>query len=653
MKTILLKRLTLSNWRSLNLDVVFNAQETRICAKNGVGKSSLQFAWNWLLSGYTESVYPKNYDLFDRRVALSHETPLASVKAEVSVDGVNYTLEKRAQAKFVRKRGENTYEKAPSDTYTHYIDNIETSISDFNSWVKHNICDPDLLVFCLDGSFFSALAYNDKHKARKVLENIIGEINQNDFKQDYSELYARMAKGYTLEQITEQIKNVIKPLKERMELIPTIVDNQQATLSEYESIDFEAIEKDIASKRKSIEDIDAAILGKAESIKPILGKRDAIFDIINSKALIFNERKSAWENQQYALTSRIKGQIDVINKENKLINERNDLLLSEYKRQEKSLEYEKNTLDNLNKQRDELLKKRDEVKARCFAEDTCAYCGQELPIEMLEKAKTRFLEQNNKDLDLVVSQGKNVKAQIEDCEVRIAKLEEVLSKGVTLEELKSVETLQAELKQAQESFVPFEQTNEYWRLQKELDELKASLPEIPQNDNEALTNAKRSLFDEIETQSRKLGLKDKANEIRNGIEALHEELREVGNAVARHEGVLSLIEQYNEEKANIISLRVNEHLAISQIVMYRKQKDGSLAPDCVVCDEKGVSYATMNNSKRPLVNIELQKLFCNYFNIVMPVFIDEVSLFDADNEPHLETQSIKLFASNDLALKIQ
>ena len=468
MKTILLKRLTLSNWRSLNLDVVFNAQETRICAKNGVGKSSLQFAWNWLLSGYTESVYPKNYDLFDRRVALSHETPLASVKAEVSVNGVDYILEKRAQAKFVRKRSENTYEKAPSDIYTYYIDNIETSISDFNSWVKHNICDPDLLVFCLDGSFFSTLAYNDKHKARKVLENIIGEINRNDFKQDYSELYARMAKGYTLEQITEQIKNIIKPLKEREDLIPTIVSNLQTTLSEYESIDFNAIEQTIANKRKSIDDIDATLLGKAESIKPILGKRDAIFDIINSKALILSERRNAWDNQQYAITSRIKGQIDVINKENKLINERNDLLLSEFKRQEKSLEYEKNTLENLNKQREDLLKKRDEIKARCFAEDTCAYCGQELPIEMLEKAKAKFLQTKGKDLELVVLQGKNVKAQIEDCEVRIKELEDAVSKGVKLEELKSVETLHAELKQAQDSFVPFEQTTEYSILQKEL-----------------------------------------------------------------------------------------------------------------------------------------------------------------------------------------
>lgn len=653
MKTILLKRLTLTNWRSLNLDVRFNENETRICAKNGVGKSSLQFAWNWLLSGYTESVYPKNYDLFDRQVPLSHETPIASVKAEVSIDGVDLTLEKQAQAKFVRKRGENTYEKAPSDVYTHYIDNIETSVSDFNAWVKHNLCDPDLLVYCLDGSFFSTLAYNDKHKARKVLENVIGEIKESDFKNDYTELYARMAKGYTLEQITEQTKNVIKPIKERIELIPSIVKTKEATLAEYESINFDAIEQTIANKRKSIDDIDATLLGKAESIKPILGKRDAIFNIINSKTLVLSERKSAWENQQYALTSRIRGRIDAISKDNKRIDERNDLVLSEYKRKESTLIYEKNTLGNLNKQRDELLKRRDEIKARCFAGDTCAYCGQELPIEMLEKAKAKFLETKNKDFELVVMQGKNVKSQIEDCEVRIAKLEEEISKGVTLEELKSVEELHEELKQAQANYVPFEQTEEYARLQKEIDDLKNTLPEIPQNDNEALTNTKKALLDDIAEGSKKLGLKDKAEDIRKEIDMLHNELREIGNEVARNEGVLALIEQYNEEKANIISLRVNEHLSIAKIQMYRKQKDGSLAPDCVVCDEKGVSYATMNNSKRPLVNIELQKLFCDHFDIVMPVFIDEVSLFDSENEPYLNTQSIKLFASNDLTLNIQ
>ena len=88
MKTIVIKRLILQNWKSLNHDVVFNADTTTVCARNGVGKSSLQKAWNWLLSGYTSAITPKNHELFDNRCELTHETPIASVKAYVSIDGV-------------------------------------------------------------------------------------------------------------------------------------------------------------------------------------------------------------------------------------------------------------------------------------------------------------------------------------------------------------------------------------------------------------------------------------------------------------------------------------------------------------------------------------------------------------------------------------
>ena len=48
MKEIKLKRLVLSNWKSLNLDVAFHEKDTRISGRNGIGKSSLQSAWNWL-----------------------------------------------------------------------------------------------------------------------------------------------------------------------------------------------------------------------------------------------------------------------------------------------------------------------------------------------------------------------------------------------------------------------------------------------------------------------------------------------------------------------------------------------------------------------------------------------------------------------------
>jgi AAA15 family ATPase/GTPase len=125
MKEVILKRIKLSNWKSLNLDVKFNDKSTKISAKNGVGKSSLIAGWNWLLSSYTNAVSPKNHELFDNREELTHETPIAGVKAWISIDDVDYTIEKTAQAKFTRKRGSNEWSKDSSDVYKVYIDEIE------------------------------------------------------------------------------------------------------------------------------------------------------------------------------------------------------------------------------------------------------------------------------------------------------------------------------------------------------------------------------------------------------------------------------------------------------------------------------------------------------------------------------------------------
>ena len=288
-KKIILKRLVLSNWKSLNLDVKFNDKSTSVSGRNGIGKSSLQSAWNWLLSSYTSAVVPKNHELFDNRVELTHETPIASVKAWIAIDNIEYTIEKTAQAKFTRKRGSNEYVKDSSDSYKILIDDIEVSATNYTQWIETNICPTDMLVYCLDGSFFTVLADDDKKKARKVLETIVGEISESDFSGDYSLLQTDFAKGYTVEQIEERTKNQIKPIKDRMVKIPALVEDKEKLLAEYQKIDYVAIEKRIAETRADIQQIDNQILGNGEAIKPILGQRDAIFDLINSKTLKLNE----------------------------------------------------------------------------------------------------------------------------------------------------------------------------------------------------------------------------------------------------------------------------------------------------------------------------------------------------------------------------
>lgn len=653
MKEIILKRIELSNWKSLNLDVTFNNKSTKISAKNGVGKSSLIAGWNWLLSGYTNAASPKNHELFDNREELTHETPIASVKAWISIDGVDYTIEKTAQAKFTRKRGSNEWSKDSSDVYKVYIDEIENTATEYSNWLEHNICPTDMLVYCLDGTFFTVLAEEDKRKARKVLENIVGEIKESDFVGNYDCLKNDFAKGYTIEQIEERTKNQIKPLRDRLVKIPALIEDKERLLAEYLQTDYSAIEKQIEETRNDIQKIDDQILGNGESIKPILGQRDAIFDLINSKTLKLNERKNVYLNAYNAVRNEINGKISNVSKRNTEIKTRNEQKQCEYDYHKRNLEQLNRELKNSESFIDDLRKQKDEIKARIFKTESCAYCGQELPMETQEELRAKFNERKQKDLDFVVSQGKNLSQKIEDTKRRISDLQVIIDKGVQLEELESSEILEQQLKAYEASYQPFEETKEYAELKKEIDDLNNSLPEIPQNNNEELTNAKKTLLSRLESLNQQLGGKYKAEQIKAEIDSLKSELRKVGNEIAELEGVLFKCKEYTEERADIISCRVNDKLTDCKIVMFEVQKNGDLAPSCTITDNNGVKYSTLNNSNRIKTCISLQQLFCKHFDISMPTFIDECSIFDSSNIPQLPNQTIYLYASDSPVLVIE
>lgn len=653
MKEVILKRIKLSNWKSLNLDVKFNDKSTKISAKNGVGKSSLIAGWNWLLSGYTNAVAPKNHELFDNREELTYETPIASVKSWISIDGVDYTIEKTAQAKFTRKRGSNEWSKDSSDTYKIYIDEIENTATEFNNWLEHNICPTDMLVYCLDGSFFSVLAEEDKRKARKALENIVGEIKEYDFGSNYDCLKNDFARGYTIEQIEERTKNQIKPLRDRLVKVPALIEDKERLLAEYLQTDYSAIEKQVEETRNDIQNIDDQILGNGESIKPILGQRDAIFDLINSKTLKLNERKNIHLNAYNAVRSEIKGKISDVSKRNAEIKVHNEQKQCEYDYHKRNLEQLNRELKNSESFIDDLRKQKDEIKARIFKTESCAYCGQELPMETQEELRVKFNERKQKDLDFVVSQGKNLSQKIEDIKRRISDLQCIIDKGVQLEELESSEILEKQLQAYEATYQSFEETKEYAELKKEIDELNNSLPTIPQNNNEELTNAKKTLLNRLESLNRYLGGKYKAEQIKAEIDTLKSELRKVGNEIAELEGVLFKCKEYSEERADIISRRVNDKLTDCKVVMFEVQKNGELAPSCTITDNNGVKYSTLNNSNRIKTCISLQRLFCKHFDISLPTFIDECSIFDSSNIPQLPNQTIYLYASDSPVLVIE
>ena len=654
MKQVILKSLSLSEWKAKNIFVQFDEHSTKISGENQLGKSSLIHAFTWLLTSRTEPNTNANSEIFDNRVPLSPDTPTASVTAIVSIDGYDYEIKRTAKAKFTRPRGKSEWEKASSDEYHTYIDNIEYSATDFTNWVSTNICNTDHLIYALDGSFFTYLCEDDKNKARKVLESIVGQLSMTDFKGDYSAILDKLER-YPIENIEEQTKNEIKPLNKRLEEIPALIADKERTLAEYESVDYNVILAEIETHKAEVSRIDDEILGNSNAYAPIIEQRNAILQKISEITTLMQQAKATHNlayqgiidglNDELMKTKRLNGSIVA---DNAMAQRQHDILKSR-------LVSAKSQQEFYTKKITELREQRDTLKAKKYAgATTCAYCGQELPDTMVEEAMTKFNEAKLRELENIANEGKKCKELLDNYIAEIVELETEIAKGVVLKDLVDTTALEQRINEVFASAVKFEDTEEYAKYKADIDLLNESMPEIPQSNSVALTHKKREIMDELESLNRQYGLKYKVDAIKEDIAELHKQRREVACEVARLEGVLAKCKEYIEERANIISSRVNNKLAGCQIVMYSTQKDGSVRPDCVITDLEGVKYSTLSNSARLRVNLQMARLFRAHHDIELPYFIDEASVYDTSSTPKFNNaQCVYLYASDSKTLKVE
>ena len=656
MKTIKLKRLEINDFRAKSITIDFK-ESTSISGENGVGKSTIMKAWNWLLSGYTDSYSPMNSALFDDSKELTPDTPTARVKAVVEVDDMEYTIERTATAKFTRKRGTTEYVKDTSDQYNFYIDNIEVKSNDFKQWIENNICQSDMVTYVLDGSFLTSMIEEDKKGSRKVLEKIVGEIKEEDFKGDYSILKEDMKK-YTIEQIEERTKREIVPIKDRMSKIPALIDTHAATIAEYSSKDFDGIMKEIEKRKKEIEDIDNKILGNGDAIKPILGERNHLLDLINQKSAELNSERFKFNKANFDAEAELKKELDAAKAAN-------NSSVSKYEFGKKLIEqkrvmakYVKESIAAVEGAYNLAKKDLSEIKARVFTDDKCAYCGQELPEEMLNEAKEKFNARKKADIDSCVERGKSIAKQKEELESKLASvndeiedLVDTLGDSPALIDVTEIEGRYNALKEENKG-KKFEDTETYSRLMREIEEFKRNMPEIPENDNAALTEAKKVLMGTIDNLNREYGIKYKIEELKGKIKELKDEERELGSDLAILEGKLAKCAEYKQEKADIISYRINGKLKESTIDMWSRQKDGNLVPDVVLKGKNGVRFSSLNFSDRIRTCIDIQRMFMEHFGISLPVWVDESSCFSSNNFPIIEGQVIYLFASESPMIEV-
>lgn len=652
MKEIKLQKIQLSNFKSLNIEVEFNDGATRISGKNGIGKTSIASAFYWLLSSYTSPYVPKNFALFDDRVELTHETPLAKVKAWLKVGEYDYTIEKTAEAKFTRSKGSSEWVKASSDNYTVYIDEIETSATHYNEWIEANICPVAMLPYLLNGEFFTALIDDNKNKAREILSSLVGEVKAEDFKGDYSSIKELMER-YSTSDIVEMSKKKKKPLEDRQNVIPLEIDRKEARLSELRAMDFTATENEIARVKAEIDAIDGLLLGNADVVKPILEHNREIENKVANKRLSLMNGRLTYKEGQNARTSEIKAKIAEIKRYNESMDRGNAAIIRDFEEKKENKEALSKRCETLKDYLDTLRNKKNEIKCRVFTEDHCPYCGAELDPMKLETKKIAFNEEKEIELKNIIDWGRARKEELDKLKDKISDLEKEIEKGYTLIEKKDLTPYEEALAKIEASFVPYEETDEFKRINAEIDALMSEIKEIPSNDNEALTSRKKALINELSELSKKLGLKDEIGKEEKDIEELREELRSVSNAIAELEKLIYTSKKWEDERNNIVSYRINHELEASKIEMFSTQKNGETVSDCVVLNKQGVRMSSTNFSDRILINIDMQMLFMRKMGVRLPIWVDESAVFSSSNLPHREGyQMIFMFPSDSPRLEI-
>ena len=649
MKEFLIKKLSLANFKSQTRTIEFNDKITRISGCNGIGKTTIYKAFAWLFTSYTDALNVKNHELFDMRKELTHETPEASVKAWIEIDGIEYTIERKAKAKFSRKRGGTEWTKDSSDSYTILIDDIETSVSDFNAWVNRVLGNVDLLVYMILGERFANLAINDKNKARDILEELTGEIKLSDMKGDYSRIVKDLIK-YPVEELIERYKNQLKPIKERLDTVNALIELKESEVVDYDENEYHELEKEIKAKTSEINELDKELIDDRAVFDKRLKERIAVSEEIHAKKDFLLRKERELNNNALEKKNELSKKIMAIDLENQSISLFNKRKKEEYNRDIEIRESIFKQLESWVEKREMLVEKKNETKKRVFSETKCSYCGQELPYEMLEEGRNKFLEQKKKDLDEIVEQGRFAKKMIDELSIKLNELDALIEKGIEEEPMIDKSELEDELKNIK--VIDFKTTDVYIDTMNEIKKLEESIHE-PNECNHLLLEKKETLMNELQSLNRKYGKKAVIESIINELESLKKERIDLGIQIASCEGNIDDCKMYLEERANIISERINEKLDDCKVVMYSRQKNGELTPDCVIVNNDGVKYSTLNNSARIKMYLSLQRLFCKHFGVNMPVFIDESSIFDSMHLPTLDAQTIYLFASDDKTLKVE
>lgn len=653
MKEVILKSLSYENWRGMKRDFVFRQNGNVISGRNGSGKTTVFNAFLWLLTG-ADCEDRQNFLLFDYTQPMTYENKItARVEAVISIDGQDYTLAREASPGWVRKRGSSVYEKKSSDDYGFYVDGISYSAGDYRKFIEENIATVDKLKLMLNIRYFQKL---DWKSLREYFEDMVGNITICDMSGDYSVIKDLLAKyNYDTDNIRKVLRTQVNAIKDVMGAeskkgtLEVQIETLKSNLPDISGLD--ELRQKVHDATDKLNEVDLQLRGLIDSIRPYIEKRNkelAEIGVLEDEA---GKARSEYIKAFNLKVNKLEDEIAQIDAKNKNIERYNAQSEGTRLQARKQIEEYEKQLAVLNDRRSELLAQNKEVKALVFDGANCPYCGQPLPEDKLEAEREKFNKNKEEQHKAIVELGQSNNVRIENVKMQIAKLQEMLAEPFKPKSYINKSAFEKDLEDLKASFVPYEETADCKKRMAEIEEKQANLTVVPEVDNDELQEERDRLTDLIVECRVKLGKKKDYDNQVDKIYKLENELKANALQLAELEGKLFKVDEYERERADLITKCVNNNFGYIHVSMVERKKDGGYTNSCVIMNKDGVNVASTNFADIILCGIDLSIGFQKHYGLRLPLFIDDIINLNECNFPSIDTQVVKLMLT-DGELKI-
>lgn len=141
--------------------------------------------------------------------------------------------------------------------------------------------------------------------------------------------------------------------------------------------------------------------------------------------------------------------------------------------------------------------------------------------------------------------------------------------------------------------------------------------------------------------------------MRMTIAGKRDDLKRTAEEMARCEGKVNAIAEYERERAEIIRQRVNGLFGYCEVCMETTDKSGNTVPTCIVKDKGGVDFRVTNTASQIACKVDMASAFQKFYGVSLPLFVDNCEAVNEDNMPSHDGQLIGLRVSeNDFNVDI-